>query len=77
MNVSSCSTRIVRFSGAVGKTFSCDDADRDSILARKDFFLITSLIFIGPTRYQASFYFRATLGVKEVLQSSKFSTSIF
>ena len=28
-------------------------------------------------KYSQSFYFRATLGVKEVLQSSKFSTSIF
>ena len=32
----------------------CDDADPGSILTREDFFLITLLIFIGPTRYQAS-----------------------
>ena len=43
VSLSSCSIRIVHFSGAVGKTFSCDDAGPGSILARKDFFLNTVL----------------------------------
>ena len=36
--LSFCSTCIVRFSVAVGKVLSCDDAGPDSILARKEFF---------------------------------------
>ena len=32
----------------------CDYADPGSILAREEYFLITLLIFIGPTHYQAS-----------------------
>ena len=39
VNLSSCSIRIIRFSRAVGKMLSCDDAGPGSILARKDLFL--------------------------------------
>ena len=39
VSLSSCSIRIVRFSGAVGKVFSCDDAGPGSILVSKDIFL--------------------------------------
>ena len=43
--LSLCSTCIVRFSGAVGKVLSCDDAGPGSILDRRDFFLNNAFNF--------------------------------
>ena len=43
--LSLCSTCIVRFSGAVGKVLSCDNAGPGSILVRREFFLNNAFNF--------------------------------